>query len=295
MGKDLPPPLQRFLPTSGVTMPDIQPGAGSSEARQPLRENPVSSFSSQLEQFSKQLQLIFEDPENFFEEVLDDIRTHEPEERFTESIEIFLVRINEEFGSVEAFQSQFPAANRKRYLDFAEQLFQNVIGETVQGVLYQRDAEAYVLMAAAYQVVLSDVQLLQESDSDYNEEQLASSMLAVLARIYGLKDQEEFEGFSEEFVRDIVRGLYYTSKASNQPAPSHPDDLDYKAVKQEALNLGAAVAYAWLDISVNRGAELADLSLREFERVLGRFDVPIRYGPSSIDELREDDYLDERR
>jgi predicted HTH domain antitoxin len=270
-------------------MSDIQPGNDVSQSTpQELLGDPFEPLVSQLEQFEAGLQLIFDNPRGFFEEVVNDVLSRPPEERFTGSTEIIREHVRTEFGSTDVFRSQLPDLDQDRLLSFLERIVKKLRDDTLKGVFYEREADDYLILAGAHQWVLSGIREMRESDDDVDDEQILAIITALWARLYELIRSDQ-PSVDRETIRDIGRARYYLARATGDVPEKNPEKQDDDELYRDALELGAVVAYTHLNISVNRGAELVDLSQQAFIELLSKYDVQPRYGPQSPEKLYEDD------
>lgn len=275
----------------------------------PGRNDPFKPLSSQLDQFNLFLQVIFDDPEETIENVCKDILELPPEERFGDSISLIEDRIEQEVGSADVVESLAPDVDRLKALKNLSSLLDTLIDQTLDGVWYYRDAESYIVLSAGYSVIQYGIdrriEEAKEGAASVDVEQMFSATMAyfcrlwVLAQEYTETDQEVAEaddrsGRRELIIRDVYRTMYYvwnaveSEEADREEGFEHPSDLDFESMHKEVRALGAAVAYARLNISIGRGAELAGVSRFEFEDILDRFSVEPRYGPQSVEELYEE-------
>jgi len=112
-------------------------------------------------------------------------------------------------------------------------------------------------------------------------------MLAILSRLHhGLADSPE--SLPDEAIWDTAYGLHCLTTEDSEPDFPNPEGLSSDEVKEHIIEFGAVIAYARLNISISRGAELAGVSPEEFRAELDRYDVDLRFGPNSVEELYED-------
>lgn len=270
-------------------MPSIQAGNDVSQSTPgELLGSPLEPLHSQLEQFEAGLELIFDDRLEFIDSVFDDLLSRSPNDRFTRSPEIVREHVRAEFGSTDALKAQLLGIDRDRLLVFLERLVEKLRDETLESVFYERDADDHLVVISALQCILSGIWSMQDSAEQIDDEGVLAVITALWARLYDLVRGNR-ESLDEETVRDIARARYYLAEATNDTVPENPEKRTHDALYQDAVELGAIVAYANLNISVSRGAELAGVSRRTFESLLMEHDVRPRYGPQSVDELYEND------
>lgn len=272
-------------------MSGIQSGDDVSQSTPPeLLGSPFAPLVSQLEQFEAGLQLLFDNPQEFVSEMADAVLSHPPEERFTTSTEIIREHVRVEFGSPEALEAKLPDFNRSRLLDFLEQIVEKLRDDTVKGVFYEREAEEYLILAGAHQCILNGIWEMKDSDRDADEERLLAIVTALWMRLYKLIQSDQ-TSVDRETICDIGWTQYYLANATGDVRKKDPREREYNEIYTDAVELGAVVAYTHLNISISRGAELADMSRKSFKKLLSDYDVQPRYGPQSLDELYEDDSL----
>lgn len=254
--------------------------------------DPFAPLSTQLRQLKMMAGLLFDKPEDFFDDLFEEILAMPVEERFTSSASILLRVINEEFGSADVVRSQLPF-DRERLLALWVELMDELLSEVLHGVFFVRNADGHLILAAAIQEVkfglLNSVSMVEnESYEDERALVVFSSLLALYARLYQTVTSGESEA-GEELVRDVARALYYrTREISEAEQIPDPNGMESDEVFELVIQYGAGIAYRELDISINRGAELARCSREEFLNILDNLGISPRLGPDSASELRED-------
>lgn len=217
-----------------------------------------------------------------------------PEQRFTESADRYKDLLTDSKGQQpEQLEKRLPDVKKDiilpKLLSAVQDILSTVEERILQGILIDRDEDQEYLVLALYlektRQVFSDIELYRESES---LKILLSTGVALYSRILliALKEQTEI---TEDLLRDIVRADYYRSKAINRELGDDPEELPMKIIEKKVLLDGAVLAYSKLDISVSRGAELADVSIDEFEAALVEKGIRPRYGPTNEEELFGDD------
>jgi len=129
--------------------------------------------------------------------------------------------------------------------------------------------------------------LYEQSLSDDLDEPLPSVALALNSRLMDFQE-ENFETLYEDLIEDVVYANYYLADATGRPTPTHPSELSDRRMQKQILAMGATKAYRNLDISLSRGAELAGMSLDEFEAALSQQGIQPKQGPDADEELYDE-------
>lgn len=267
-------------------MANAQPGGDVSQRGPADYLDPLASVSSQFQQLQSLLALVFDDYEGFVEELTDDILATPPERRFTHSLEVLQEHVEERFGSTDAFTAVLPESNPDRIPVVVDQLIDRLLDDLLEGVFHQREPEDRLVLVALFQGIRYGMQRIEEDEELEAREQIVSSILALISRLHRDLDDSQ-DSISDDVTRDVAYGLHYITTGDEGPQFPYPDEVSFEESKQNVIELGAVVAYARLDISVSRGAELAGLPPQEFREVLDQYDVEPRFGPTSLGELSD--------
>lgn len=268
-------------------MANAQSGGDVSQRGPSEYLDPLAPLSSQFQQLKSMMELVFDDYEEFLQELNRDVLALPPEERFTRSHEVLREHVEDQFGSADAFAAVLPQSDPEKLPAFLEQVFDKLLTDVLEGVFFQRSPEDHLILAALFQTLNYSIQRLTEADEQQVKNRIASTMLALLSRLqHVLSDSPET--LPEEAVWDTAYGLHYVTAEDDRASFPDPAEMSFEEAKQEVIEFGAVIAYARLDISLSRGAELADVAPDEFRAKLDRFDVQPRLGPNSVEELYED-------
>lgn len=250
--------------------------------------DPFDSLSSQIESLESLLRMVFEDYDEFVEDLVEDVLSQPPQQRFTHAHETAREHLEEEFSTLGAFQSQVASLSPDQVSGFIQRLNQHLLDEILRGVYFERDAETRILLAALVQTVDGVVRALKDADTEETKQLIGSVLLSLWLRLVQAARQDTPRN-QKELIRDVARAQYYLAQATGEDETmQNPDNRPFSEVQQDVREYGAAVAYAHLDISLGRGAELAGISQHEFkEQVLPAFDVESRSGPESAVDLSE--------
>lgn len=273
-------------------MPDIQArGDRSHSAPGEPFEDPFEPAASWRRRLELPVQLAFEDPDAFVEGVVDDVLAMPTERRFAESHAVLRDHVEAEFGSVDAFESRL-GMNRSELVGYLVETVEQTLDETLQGVFFHRDAGEHLVVAAALESVRWAMQRAIETESRAERERVAPAAVAAFCRLYSAMTRRESEEVPAALLRDVLETVNVLA-GPDETAFDVGEGTTPEELRRMVEVFGAVVAYRDLDISVGRGAELLRCSRSEFEEVLDRFGVEPRYGPASVEELREDSFLDE--
>lgn len=265
---------------AGVTPDSSEGGVGSSIG------DPYEPLQSQLREMRTVLGFLFDNPDEVISDIFEDVLAMPPKERFRNAQVVFERRMNEKVGDKETIRALLPRITSDQVKEFLDQALERLIRETLAPLLTVRDGEEFVVLSAGYSAIRSS--LSAQEDESVDEGRVFSAMFAFLARLYDVGTREEDDPVDEhQIIMDTGRLIYNIDVAMGEPTMPDPDAADFDTVRREVLEFGAAVAYASLDISIGRGAELAGVSRPEFEEILERYGVKPRYGPSSVEELYE--------
>lgn len=278
-------------------MPDIQTGhdRGSRAPGEPFGDpfGPSTSWRRHLE---VSLEFAFDDPDAFLEGIVDDVLALPAERRFSDSHEVLRDRVVEEFGSVAAFESRLGRDRSELLGRYFLKTVTAVLDETLQGVFFRRDASGHLVVAATLESIRWALQRTLDaesgdSDSGPERDRAAPAAVATFCRFWAAT-REDGGGVPRALLRDVVRTVNVLA-GPGETAFDVDGEASHEELREMVEAFGAVVAYRDLDISVGRGAELLGCSRAEFEALLDRFGVEPRYGPDSVDELREDTLVDE--
>lgn len=280
-------------------MPNPLRGNGSNPKSPQEAFDPFEPLASQINQLEAYLDFAFEDYSDLLSKMSDRVLALPPEERFTSSIHTAQEVIEDELGSVDVFRSNFPMGE-DQLISLLDEAFKQIMGEILSGILVIREPDDHLLLVSAMQELRLCIDIAYDCKKDagfadsIDKEQLFSTLTALWARIYSIRNSEE-ASFRDKLAIDTVRAFYFRTDSLDSPQMTdHPDALSDKGITAFIRKYGAVIAYAGLDISVSRGAELAEIPPREFRELLEKRGVEIRYGPESVEDLNSDSMLHER-
>lgn len=217
-----------------------------------------------------------------------------PEERFTRSVAEFKELLTDSEGEPsEQVEERLSGVDKDvvmpRLLNVVQDMLGTLETSIIEGVLTDRnESRGYVVLGlyfAETRRAFSDLSHYEDSD-DF--EVLLSTVIALYSRILLIAFREQTE-VNEDMLRDVVRADYYRNKVIYGQTGDNPEELPLETVEKKVLLDGAVLAYSKLDITVSRGAELANVSTDEFETTLVENGIRPRYGPASEEELFGDE------
>lgn len=256
--------------------------------------NGPSGAAEQFKQFSDQLTTILKKIPGVTPEEVKEI-SHEtlempPEERFTQSLGVLEERMVSELeGSDLDIDTDFLEQSLPILLNKLTDDLDSKEDQSLAFAVENREGARLSLVISLYFEALSELlQLLYEQSlSDDLDEPLPSVALALNSRLMDFQE-ENFEILAKDLIEDVVYANYYLAQATDRPTPTHPSELSDRRMQKQVLTIGATKAYRELDISLSRGAELAGMSLDEFEAALSQQGIQPRQGPDADDELYDD-------
>lgn len=89
--------------------------------------DPLAPLSSQFQQLKSMMELVFDDDEEFLQELNRDVLALPPEERFTQSHEVLREHIEDQFGSADAFAAVLPQSGPEKLSAFLKQVFDKLL------------------------------------------------------------------------------------------------------------------------------------------------------------------------
>lgn len=248
-----------------------------------------------LKQLEEGTQISAEELEEFVDELMSEVLEKPPEIRFEKSTEVVKSEVIERFGSKEAYMSLFPPSP-EQFLQLLKGILDFLIDTVVDGVRGEDgdDLSSGLVFLSAIATIRDlieavDDEALPKADSAI----LASSTIALLARIFN--EQKRDDNGDEVNWEAIIEDTLWASEKSNEVKGAEseqlarpPDDLSPKEGLQILRVDGAVVLYKRSDISIGRGAEMAQVSQDEFKEYLIANDVRPRFGPNSAEEFYSD-------
>jgi predicted HTH domain antitoxin len=247
----------------------------------------------------------FDDPEQFIEEIVQELLELPPERRFEDGVEILDEQFTEEFGSIDAFEAQFPLASAFLFA-FLEQLLNQWSKEIAESALEAgpQERNALLLVLGAVDVMHDAMNRLQagmQSDddagdngspsldlTDQDKNRLGSVCIAIYARLYReiKRDQDGEQPSFDALAKDVLYGERVLTEVLH-PAVEYPsiDEMTDEEIVTVAIRRGALRAYVQSDISIGRGAELAGMTQEQFVELLEQNGIRPDYGPDSVEEL----------
>lgn len=244
-------------------------------------------FSDQLTAFLEQIPGVNPD---YLKEMSHEVLEMPPEERFTQSMDVLTERMvseveESEFDVNTDMLEQFFPVLMKQLTDDLDR----VGHRSLEFIVESREGARLSMVISLYFEAISELlQLLYEQSlSDDLDEPLPSVALALNSRLMDFQE-ENFETLYEDLIEDVVYANYYLADATDRPTPTHPSELSDRRMQKHILAMGATKAYRNLDISLSRGAELAGMSLDEFEAALSQQGIQPTQGPDADEELYDE-------
>jgi len=278
---------------------------GSSGGSGPGSVDPTQPLVMLVQRLQQATSATFDDPEQFIEGIIEELLELPPEQRFEDGAKVLKEHFVDEFGSLDAFDVQFPVASAILFT-FLEQLLNQWAAKIARKALEvdPRHRNALLLVLAVVDVLQDVMEVIQagiQSDGatgedslpplELNEQekyQLGSVAIASYARLYReiKRDQNGKRLSRDALATDALygeRGLIEVL---------HPN-VEYPAIEERsseerarlAIRRGALRVYQEADISVGRGAELARMTQEQFVNLLEQNDVRPNYGPDTVEEL----------
>lgn len=245
-------------------------GSGDTGPREP-RDDPLGPYHSRVRTASAVLEVVFDDPEAFLEAVFAGINERSESDRFEAASDVLEEHVRAEFGSFDAFEE---ALGIEDVPGLVERALVDLIADTVERVFFVRDPCGTLVVTAAYAVALEALRASTTDRYAIEARHARSICLALLARIHDGSTRETVDpDWLETLAADVARGARALFEQERDWFGGGED------AEHEVRRFGAVVAYAELDISVSRGAELAGTSVETFEAALESFGVTPRYGP----------------
>lgn len=247
----------------------------------------------------------FDEPEEFIDEIVQELLEMPPEKRFEEGMDVVEEHAVDEFGSIDAAEAQFPIAEAILFT-LLEQLLTEWAGDLAEKSLRdnRKEKNALLVILAAVDVIQNSfnaIQMIRQSeDGDESSEfkhlefdkqdkrLLGSILIAMYARLYR-EIKRDREGKRPDFAA-IAEDVLYGERAQMKFADPNFDFPEIQSMSAEeiasgAICRGAMRAYTELDISIGRGAELAEMRQQEFKELLEINDIQPDFGPESVEDL----------
>lgn len=279
--------------------PDFGGGSG------PGAVDPTQPLLLLVQRLQEATSATFDDPKQFIDEIVAKLVELPPERRFNEAVEILDEQFAQEFGSIDAFELQFPLASAFLFA-VLEQLLNQWSEEIAESVLEAgpQEQNALLLVLGAVDLMYDAMDGLQagiQSDDDAGDNdhssldltdreknQLNSVCIAIYARLYKEinRTQDGKQPSFDALARDVLYGERVLTEVLH-PAVEYPpiNTMTDEEIVTGAIRRGALRAYIQSDISIGRGAELAGMTQEQFVEFLEQNGVRPDYGPDSVEEL----------
>lgn len=267
--------------------------------------DPTQPLVLLVQQLERVTSATFDDPEDFIDKIVRELLDMPPEKRFEEGMDIVEEHIVDEFGSIDAAESQFPIAEAILFT-FLEQFLTGWAEDLAEKSLRdnRKEKNALLVTLAAIDVIqdaVNAIQMIRQSeDGDGSSEfehlefdkqdkrLLGSILIAMYARLYRERKRDR-EGERPDFSA-IAEDVLYGERAQMKFADPNSDYPEIQSMSAEetasgAISRGAMRAYIELDISIGRGAELAEMRQKEFKELLEINNIQPDFGPESVEDL----------
>jgi len=268
--------------------------------------DPTQPLVNLVTELDRVTSITFDDPEAFVDEMVDELLDMPRAERFERGAAVVEQHITKEFGGIEGFEAQFPLAAAMAASIFDELLnawANEIAGRALEANGRQKNSLLVILQAIdSMQTSLrmvrgatSSNELDKQRDPDgqsertaVNSQVFASIIVSLYARFYR-EIQRDINGQSpdiETLAEDVVYSEQVTLAAVHgSGAATSIDEMDRREILLRVIQMGAARAYEERDMSVARGAELAETSQEAFVELLEMTDREPDYGPDSVEDL----------
>jgi len=266
----------------------------------------LAGRSNQVSQF---LRLVAEevDPEEVLERA-NEIIEKPPEEKYNQPGALFNMVFDVEGDLLDLDLSDLPANIRfffegfDKKEDFVNLLLNALVGvfrqkrEEMQQQLLERPpgTQGYLILSVLMQNIEKIIRYIADriyyEDNDEIDVELLASLYNVQASHLLLIIEGEKDRLYPELIKDVFRFPFYFEQAiaDGREFEYDPEDIPVEQMYQEILVWGAVDAYQELEITVSRGAELAELPREEFEQQLAARGIRPNYGPESGEGLNEE-------
>ncbi len=222
-----------------------------------------------------------------FLEAIDDIQSMEPKERFTRSAG----RLNSAFTSGEgtelnqALESEHSgpiSVDMYRVFDEFWTVFQRTVFQSLQRS--RRNEKQKVLLGIYLEKAQEAFLKIDERIESGESVDIPLSIFITLSGRLIQTSLYDEESLGSDLFRDVLRADFYLTE-SDSILIQDPEGLSEEEAKQRALIEGSVLLYKNEEISVSRGAELADVPLSVFEEELESRGIRPDYGPENLDEF----------
>ncbi|MFC7070616.1 UPF0175 family protein [Halobaculum lipolyticum] len=201
----------------------------------------------------------------------------------------------DEDGVDDAFPDVFDSIDEQSDQRFAvifDRSVNAILSKVFETILTERPEGSQNIAFAGYLCEFRDAlkdlqQRMLGDDEDPDETVLALGRTFGLVAHYFILYNAEEAKLTEQLINNTYRSMYLGEElAIGKSTLTHPDDASSDEIATAVLLKGAIEMYEATDISVSRGAELADMREQEFAQELHARDITVRYGPTDADDLR---------
>jgi predicted HTH domain antitoxin len=229
-------------------------------------------------------------------EFAEHVQSLPPEQRFTDSVSAFRKLFEADAGAEnqnepeEILEAVAKADGQAIYQMFqlldmaASRIRQRALENAMRNRDHAQGSALFALFLEELRDASSQLETrsLQEVEDGQSRAYL-SRFIALYSRflLIVLDELEEIDPLLE----DILYSQYFRAKLANEEPSFDPAERDSDEARAECLKKAASLLYRERNITVSRGAELAEVSEAEFREYLEQQGIEIRYGPDSAADL----------
>lgn len=153
------------------------------------------------------------------------------------------------------------------------------VDNAVSGGEHERDYLVLLAFLDELSLRLSELHHAATSDGSELTDELLSETMALQSWVV-LAAAGEVDRFDERFLRAVFYARYYNAVRTGDDPQFEPEELGVEEMWRKLVIEGVLTVYTRRDISRRRGAELAGVSLDQFERLLDAAGVDPDSGPA---------------
>lgn len=233
--------------------------------------DPIQLIDAHFEQLELLCELFIDGFTDVVAATANELQSLEQKPRFTDSTAVFNDHLRERSYDTD-IDSIVESLDGEQIVEVGSQF----LGTLQQGLLLQAleqsdDATDHLILMAAVQILLDGLAAMP-NQSQPDREELLSSQLAMLSKLYELTQLTPPE-LTDDAILDIAIAEYHFYRVTAERFDRHPDTVPVQSIAPDLAVYGAAVAHDTFGVSTERAAVLANEAHDEFIDLLASYGI----------------------